>query len=335
MPTHGGHLPQCYGACYGGSTLVRILRESDSESIAMTERHMTCSRWAVALVMLPLFGFCDVSDQAASADSPSSQNGIDAANSVVQIAAHRGGYRTDKADDAPENAVANIRNCQSKGYQVYETDVQRTKDGHFVVVHDATLDRETTGSGPTNQIDLIELKTLRKRFRDGSVSKHRVATLREFLVEGRNRVVFKADLKPGVNQYFKEIMAVVIDCDAMAGITFRVPYRDVDLFESYRSNGVPYDRRLLMFMVSNKKQVDDINRRFAPAFVQVNLAKDDPTKPETLELIRYATEKGIRVETHAEGTEDDWRKLVLAGVRMFHTSKPARMDAFLRTSDAH
>lgn len=199
------------------------------------------------------------------------------------------------------------------------------------MIHDATIDRETTGSGAASEADLAHLKKLHKKFRDGSVSEHRIATLDEFLVEGKDRVVFKADLKPGVNQYFKEIMEVVISLDAMDGIVFRVPYRDAKLYAGYRSDGVPYSRNLLMFMVSRKKHVDDIKRRFAPSAIQVNVDKDYPANPETLELIRYATDQGILVEAHAEGTEQDWLQLIQAGVRMFHTTKPAKMKAFLKT----
>lgn len=248
----------------------------------------------------------------------------------VKIAAHRGGYESDKADNAPENSVANIRNCQTKGYELYETDVQRTKDGRFVIMHDATIERETTGVGPVRDWTLADLKKLYKRFRDGSVSKHRVATLDEFLVEGRGRVVFKVDLKPGVNKYFKEILETIVKYKAMEGIVFRVDYRDAELYARYRSDGVPFHRGLLMFMVTQKEQVDDIKKRFDPSTIQVNLDNDDPTRPETLELISYATRRGLIVEVHAEGTEQDWKKLVEAGARMFHTSKPAKTRAFLR-----
>ncbi|TWU48867.1 Glycerophosphoryl diester phosphodiesterase [Rubripirellula tenax] len=248
----------------------------------------------------------------------------------VRIAAHRGGYETDKADDAPENSVANIRVCQSKGYELYETDIQRTRDGNFVIMHDATIDRETTGSGVASEMSLEELKTLHKRFRDGTDSKHRVATLDEFLVEGKNRVLFKADLKPGLNMYFKEIMDLATRCQAVSDIVFRVPYRDADVFDAYRASGVPLGGSVLMFMVSNKKQVDDVRQRFNPTMIQVNVSKDDPANARTLELIRHATMKGFIVETHAEGTEQDWRQLIEAGVRIFHTAKPAKMQAFLR-----
>lgn len=248
----------------------------------------------------------------------------------VQIAAHRGGYETDQADNAPENSIANIRVCQSKGYELYETDIQRTQDGHFVILHDATIDRETTGSGVASEMSLAELKTHHKKFRNGTKSEHHVATLDEFLVEGKDRVLFKADLKPGVNQYFKEIMELITRRQALSGIVFRVPYRDADLFDSYRANGLPLSRDLIMFMVSNKKQVDDVRQRFNPTMIQINLSKDDPATPRTLELIRYATSQGIIVETHAEGTEQDWRQLIQAGVRIFHTPQPAKLKAFLR-----
>ncbi|TWT98718.1 Glycerophosphoryl diester phosphodiesterase [Neorhodopirellula pilleata] len=248
----------------------------------------------------------------------------------VKIAAHRGGYETDKADDAPENSVANILVCQQKGYALYETDIQRTRDGHFVIVHDETIDRETNGSGAASEQELSDLKKLHKRFHDQSVSEHRVATLEEFLIEGKNRVVFKADLKPGVTQFFDEIMKVVARHDALDGIIFRVPYRDAKLYADYRSGGVPYHRDLLMFMVSNKKQVDEIQEQFDPSTIQVNVSKKDPADARTLELIRYAVDKGITVETHAEGTEEDWKKLIDAGVRMFHTSKPSRVKTFLK-----
>lgn len=250
-------------------------------------------------------------------------------STTILIAAHRGGYDNDKADRSPENSVANIRNCENKGYALYETDIRRTKDGRFVIMHDATIDRETTGTGTTGSMTLVELKQLRKRYRDGTVSKERVATLGEFLHEGRKRTVFKADLKPGVGNYFKEIMELVVKHDAIEGIIFRVPYGQADLFARYKADGVPYARSLLMFKVSTKDQVDDIKARFDPLTIQINVNKSDPANRQTLELIQYAASQGLLVQTHAEGQAADWIKLVEAGVRMFHTGNPSEVKAFL------
>ncbi len=79
-----------------------------------------------------------------------------------------------------------------------------------------------------SEMNLKELKVLFKKFLEMDQSHGIAATLEEFLVEGKGRVVFKADLKPGVNRYFKAIMAIVKRHQAMNGIIFRVPYRDAD-----------------------------------------------------------------------------------------------------------
>jgi len=249
--------------------------------------------------------------------------------SDILIAAHRGGYETDLDDHAPENSVANIRLSQRKGYALYETDIQRTKDGHFVIVHDATLDRETTGTGPASDHTLAELKQLHKKYRDRSVSSERVATLEEFLREGKDRTVFKADLKPGVSAHFPALMQLVEELNAQDSIIFRVPYREADLFAQYRADGVFTSTNQLMFMVSNRPELDDIKARFNPRWIQVNLSKTNPATPETLDLIRYAASQGLAVESHAEGTSNDWAKMIHAGVRMFHTNHPTALETFL------
>src|SRR5262245_15103723 len=52
--------------------------------------------------------------------------------------AHRGasGY-------APENTLAAVRKADKLGFDWVENDVQRTKDGKLVVMHDTTLARTT------------------------------------------------------------------------------------------------------------------------------------------------------------------------------------------------
>jgi glycerophosphoryl diester phosphodiesterase len=251
-------------------------------------------------------------------------------SSTVLIAAHRGGYENDVADQAPENSVANILNCQSKGIDLYETDIQRTKDGVFVMAHDPTIDRETTGTGSVKDMTLAELKQLKKKYRNGSVSNERMATFEEFLQQGKGHIIFKIDLKPGVNAYFKEIMDLVVKHDMVNSVIFRLPYSDADRFAQYKADGVPYTKSLLMFKVKKIKQVDDIITRFDPLTIQVDVKKDDPANPKTLKVIQYATRKGLLVETHAEKGEKEWAQLVDAGVRMFHTKEASKVQTFLK-----
>jgi glycerophosphoryl diester phosphodiesterase len=60
----------------------------------------------------------------------------------VTIVAHRG-----LAEGIPENTLAAFRQSVARGIAVIELDVRATRDGHLVILHDATLDRTTDCSG--------------------------------------------------------------------------------------------------------------------------------------------------------------------------------------------
>jgi len=49
---------------------------------------------------------------------------------------------------APENTLAGLRVSKAVGCQGVEFDVMLTRDGTAILIHDETLDRTTTGSGP-------------------------------------------------------------------------------------------------------------------------------------------------------------------------------------------
>ena len=59
-----------------------------------------------------------------------------------------------------ENTISSIQAAFDLGADVVELDVHPTKDGHFVVFHDWTLDCRTDGHGVTREHTLAELKAL-------------------------------------------------------------------------------------------------------------------------------------------------------------------------------
>ncbi|MDQ3458712.1 MAG: glycerophosphodiester phosphodiesterase [Deinococcota bacterium] len=67
---------------------------------------------------------------------------------------------------APPNSLPAVREVVSGGAGVLEFDVSLTADGHFVLLHDLTLQRETTGVGPLRKRTLGEVKTVRLRDSD-------------------------------------------------------------------------------------------------------------------------------------------------------------------------
>jgi glycerophosphoryl diester phosphodiesterase len=68
------------------------------------------------------------------------------------LVAHRGGGML-----APENTLAAIRVGQSLGYRMHEIDVKLAKDGVAFLLHDSSLDRTTTGRGPSCERTWAEL----------------------------------------------------------------------------------------------------------------------------------------------------------------------------------
>ena len=248
----------------------------------------------------------------------------------VLIAAHRGGYANDKTDAAPENTIANLRLAIKKGYDVYETDIQRTSDGVFVIMHDATIDRETNATGIVSEMTWKQLKSVRKRYRDGSVSSEGVATLEELLLAGRHQILFKPDLKPGVVDHFDELARLIKRLEMFDQVFIRTEYKNAKLIGRYFASGSP--KIEVMFKTKTTAQVKDVVSSFSPKTIQVDLAKGESPTKEKIAAIKAAVDAGVLVETHTYRETEQWQQLAKLGVRMFHTSRPDQAMEFLKST---
>ena len=76
------------------------------------------------------------------------------ARRIVRIG-HRGA-----AGHAPENTLAAIRAGISLGVDFVEMDVRRTRDGRLVALHDARVDRTTSGKGLVSAMSWEEVQAL-------------------------------------------------------------------------------------------------------------------------------------------------------------------------------
>ncbi|MFE9647276.1 glycerophosphodiester phosphodiesterase family protein [Streptomyces sp. NPDC006365] len=63
-------------------------------------------------------------------------------------------------DIAPENTIASLEAAADAGADWVETDVQFTKDGRPVIMHDATVDRTTNGTGRVDELTAEEISGL-------------------------------------------------------------------------------------------------------------------------------------------------------------------------------
>ncbi len=109
----------------------------------------------------------------------------------VMVIAHRG-----FSGAAPENTLSAFRKAIEIGSDMIELDIQQSKDGNIVVIHDETLEKTTNGKGKVVDHTLQELKKLDagSKFR-AEFSGERIPTLREVLGLARGRVLVNIEIK--------------------------------------------------------------------------------------------------------------------------------------------
>lgn len=91
---------------------------------------------------------------------PAANHAFFAGGNRVQVIAHRGG-----AALRPENTLAAFAHAAELGADMLEMDVRLSSNGMIVVIHDATVDRTTDGSGRVNDLPLDRLRVLDAGYR--------------------------------------------------------------------------------------------------------------------------------------------------------------------------
>jgi glycerophosphoryl diester phosphodiesterase len=111
-----------------------------------------------------------------------------AADPSVLVVAHRGDWHS-----APENSLAAIESCIEMGVDMVEIDVRPTRDGRFVLMHDKTLERTTTGTGKVSNYTLNELQQFRLKDHRDQVTDQRPPSMEEALEVARGRILVYLD----------------------------------------------------------------------------------------------------------------------------------------------
>ncbi len=107
------------------------------------------------------------------------------------IVAHRGASST-----RPENTLASFEEAMRIGARIVELDVRLSLDGVAVVMHDATVDRTTDGSGRVNELTLAEIAALDAGTSHTPASVPALAEVLE-LASGRSAVALELKNLPG------------------------------------------------------------------------------------------------------------------------------------------
>ncbi len=234
----------------------------------------------------------------------------------VAVIAHRGG-----AALAPENTLAAIRNAIRLGADYVELDVRTSRDGHLVLMHDATTNRTTDGVGAVKDLTLAELRALdagRKFGRPGET----VPTLAEALRECRGKIHVYLDHKEAA---VPEVLAALSRARMPAQV---VVYAGVETLLEWkrRAPHIP-----VMPSLPREYRVPGGISRFLTILPAEVL--DGNQREWTPTLVREAHAAGVKVYVDALGENDQpagFRRALEMGVDGIQTDHPDQLLAVLQ-----
>jgi glycerophosphoryl diester phosphodiesterase len=251
------------------------------------------------------------------------------------IAAHRGGYENDFKDKAPENSIANIQNAIDKGFDIYESDLRRTSDGKFIIMHDPTIDRTTNGSGEIDKMSSDEIRKYYLKYNNGEISNEKIPFLADFISSGDGKIIFKIDYKPDL-KYLNDLIKEIEQLGYKDRIILRFEYKRE--IAEYLAELNQYEMPLILFRVKGLKQYNELRELLEIRMISI-IAKEE-FSTEQLQIIDMASKEGLIVEIHSfydrkKNREEYWKEQIKLPVNIIHTTKPILFKEFLNKMESN
>lgn len=152
---------------------------------------------------------------------------------MIKVYAHRG-----YSGRYPENTMLAFRKAAEVGADGIELDVQLTKDGHLVVIHDETIDRTTDGTGYVRDYTLEELRRFNAAANWPQYGFQPIPTFEEYCAwAAGEKLTTNIELKTGV-WYYEDIEEKTLAMVRQYGLSDRT------LFSSFNHSSITTLRRL-------------------------------------------------------------------------------------------
>jgi glycerophosphoryl diester phosphodiesterase len=245
----------------------------------------------------------------------------------IATVAHRGcsGY-------APECTISSYRTGIRMNSDYMEIDLQLTKDGEIIVMHDRTVDRTTNGTGPVNHKTLAEIKALDAGTwfnvkHPGYAREHyvneKVPTLREIFEAFGNSTRYMLETKalddsPGLEEKMWAMVEEFGLIDRVAVQSFskeslmkiRSWNKDVLLFQLF------WYRKPAHISQAKLKEISGYANGIGANFLRINES-----------YVRKVKQAGLLMYPYTVNHEANMKKAVKWGVDGIHTDYP---DRFIR-----
>lgn len=243
----------------------------------------------------------------------------------VEIIAHRGasGY-------APENSLAAFQLAMEMKADIIELDVHMSKDGEAIVIHDATLDRTTSGKGAVSAYSAKELVQLDNgSWFHEKFGKERVPTLHQVLnmISGRN--VMLIEIKRGQEGPYDGLGRRVVDIIRSVD---GEPWCVVQAFDSHYikevNNYAPdiETQKLIVQQIDWIPLYADTKFQWGDALDGIEVtALNSYYKFITRNRVKNRKSRGLKTYVYTVNTKEEMIKMVNIGVSGIITDFPDRL----------
>ena len=239
--------------------------------------------------------------------------------------AHRGA-----SHDAPQNTLAAFRLAREMGADGVELDVQASKDGEAVVIHDFTVDATTDGQGAVKDKTLAELKELDAgSWFDTWFAGERIPTLEEVLVGVGHQLLLNIELKTkGLRN--ADLVAEVVRLIEDHNLVHRV------IVSSFNPLALRRVKKLNHHIPTGLLYYFDLSAHLLRTLL-VLVANPDALHPAkdlvSQEYMTWAKERGYRVNVWTVDEPAEMERLVALGVDGIITNRPDVLKEVLDIRD--
>ncbi|WP_062062606.1 glycerophosphodiester phosphodiesterase family protein [Aquimarina longa] len=262
----------------------------------------------------------------------------------VLVVSHRGDWRY-----APENSLKAIERCIDLGVDIVEIDVRLTKDKYLVLMHDATVDRTTDGSGKVSDFTLAEIKKLRLKNACGiRGSSQQVPTLEEVMFLTKDKIMVNLDKVEGAT--VQEAYNVLKKTKTVDQAIFKGRKTAKFMIDKYGSlmDSIIYMPIVLYDLKNPSKFISDYKKTLAP--IAYEMLFDSETS-QNLKEIKKLNEEHTTVLNIAlwdelcagytdekmllQGPDASWGWLINNGANAIMTDRPEALLKYVRQKKLH
>jgi glycerophosphoryl diester phosphodiesterase len=265
----------------------------------------------------------------------------DPSSSTVMVVAHRTAWKY-----APENSVPGIQLCIDMGVDMIETDLQKTRDGRFVLMHDKSVDRTTTGTGLVSDLTLAQIQQLHLRDSRGKPTNETVPTLEQLIDLSRGHVLLYLDkTEDCIDQVYQRL----VELNAVNFCVFYGVRTNAQLRAKYGQvmDHITYLPKVYDTTTDMPRYITDLGRDLAPPVFVIEFTTRDSLVLQNIPLMKQMHARvwasplwPTAVAAHTDdlalkNPDANWGWMMQHGVNMFCTDRPREMLAYLRAKGLH